>query len=357
MAVSQAGVRLSIWMAVFTSLTTAVIALRAWAIHLTRKSLQLSDYLLFVAYIATIIMVGLNYWAVANGLGAHTATLSESQLHVQFKMIVGISMTWLTGTVCCKLSILALYTSLFRTFRPIRILVWTVSGLVVAYFIAFLPIFLTQCHPISQQWAPVPGGGCRSLAIQEIASIALNIFLDTTIALLPIPALWRLRMALRNKLTIGVMFGMGLVVVAVMIWRLVITLDPNTNKDFVFGLYQIGLVSFLELWLSMIIVSLPALAPLFRHYIEPLFSQKRPSAGNLREAQHTIGSEPRKRGEYIFSDIEMGGGNYSAHVKTGMSSSQSEGEDTIGLVRDMQPNAIAMRREVVVHEDRNTSPL
>lgn len=126
-------------------------------------------------------------------------------------MIVGISMTWLTGTVCCKLSILALYTSLFRTFRPIRILVWTVSGLVVAYFIAFLPIFLTQCHPISQQWNPVPGGGCRSLAIQEIASIALNIFLDTSIALLPIPALWRLHMALRNKLTIGVMFGMGLV--------------------------------------------------------------------------------------------------------------------------------------------------
>ncbi|KAJ5125656.1 hypothetical protein N7526_007833 [Penicillium atrosanguineum] len=278
MAVSQAGVRLSIWMAVFTSLTTAVIALRIWAIHLTRKSHQLSDYLLFVAYIATIIMVGLNYWAVANGLGAHTVTLSKSQLNVQFKMIVGISMTWLTGTVCCKLSILALYTSLFHTFRPIRILVWTVSGLVVAYFIAFLPIFLTQCHPISQQWAPVPGGGY------------------TTIALLPIPALWRLRMALRNKLTIGVMFGMGLVVVAVMIWRLVITLDPDTNKDFVFGLYQIGLVSFLELWLSMIIVSLPALAPLFRHYIEPLFSQKRPSAGNLREAQHTIGSEPRRRG-------------------------------------------------------------
>jgi hypothetical protein len=142
-----------------------------------------------------------------------------------------------------------------------------------------------------------------------------------------------------------------------MIWRLVITLDPDTNKDFVFGLYRIGLVSFLELWLSMIIVSLPALAPLFRHYIEPLFSQKRPSAGNLREAQHTIGSEPCRRGDYIYSDIEMGGGNYSAHIKSGMSSSQSEREDTIGLVRDMQPNAIAMRREVVVQEARNPSPL
>lgn len=125
-------------------------------------------------------------------------------------MIVGTSMTWLVGTVCCKLSILSLYTSLFRTSRPIRILVWAVSSLVGAYFVAFLPIFLTQCHPISYQWHPVPGGSCRSLSIQEIASISLNIFLDSTIALLPIPAIWKLRMPLRNKLTIGVMFGMGL---------------------------------------------------------------------------------------------------------------------------------------------------
>lgn len=171
-------------------------------------------------------MVGLNGWAIANGLGAHTNNLSTDELDVQFKvcncefvqllsaneiqMIVGASMTWLTSTVCCKLSILALYTSLFRTFRPIRILVWTVSGMVVSYFVAFLPIFLTQCHPVSYPWHPVPGGGCRSLSIQEIASITLNIFLDSTIALLPIPAIWKLRMPFRNKLTIGVMFGMGL---------------------------------------------------------------------------------------------------------------------------------------------------
>lgn len=138
-----------------------------------------------------------------------------------------------------------------------------------------------------------------------------------------------------------------------MIWRLVITLNPATAADFVYGLYMIGLVSFLEIWLSMIIVSLPALAPLFRHYIEPLYSHKRPTHGNLREAQHTIGSDPpRRRTDYMCSDIEMGRSNYSAHVKTGMSSSQSDGDETVELVRDMQPNAIAMRREIVVQEGR-----
>lgn len=144
-----------------------------------------------------------------------------------------------------------------------------------------------------------------------------------------------------------------------MILRLVITLNPSTSADFVSGLYTIGLVSFLELWLSIIIVSLPALAPLFRHYIEPLFSQKRPSAGNLQQAQNTFGSEPRKRtgADYLSSDIELGRGHYSAHVKTGVGSSQSDGDDMVGLVQDMQLHAIAMRREVVVHEGRNNGSI
>lgn len=51
MAVSPDGVQLSIWMAVFTFITSVVIALRIWAIRLTRKSLQLHDYFVIVAHV------------------------------------------------------------------------------------------------------------------------------------------------------------------------------------------------------------------------------------------------------------------------------------------------------------------
>lgn len=61
MTVSPAGVRLSIWMAVFTGITTAVIALRIWAVHLTRKSLQLSDYLVIVAYVRFDLVPALRF--------------------------------------------------------------------------------------------------------------------------------------------------------------------------------------------------------------------------------------------------------------------------------------------------------
>ncbi|KAJ5716011.1 uncharacterized protein N7483_013192 [Penicillium malachiteum] len=262
MVAGRLGIKLAVWMAVFTGITTAVLGLRMWAIKFIRRGLQLSDYLMIVAYLSTTTMAAANWWTVANGLGKHTTELTSEELDVQYKGMVVDEVTWLVGTVCCKGSILALYRTIFNSYRPMRMLVNVVSGLVVAYFIAFLPVFLTQCHPVSYGWNPVPGGACRSLTYQEISSISLNIFLDTVIAVLPAPALWKLHMPLRNKITISAMFGMGLIVVAVMIMRLIITLSPATSADFVHSLYQIGLFSFLELWLSIIIASLPVLTPL-----------------------------------------------------------------------------------------------
>ncbi|KAI9038717.1 glucose-methanol-choline (gmc) oxidoreductase [Aspergillus affinis] len=88
------------------------------------------------------------------------------------------------------------------------------------------------------------------------------------------------------------MFLVGMSVVAVMIWRLVITLHPETRSDFIYGLGRIALTSFLELWIGIIVVSLPTLAPLFKRYITPIISRRPPSPAHvrLREAQHTIWS-------------------------------------------------------------------
>ncbi|PWY84976.1 hypothetical protein BO70DRAFT_428556 [Aspergillus heteromorphus CBS 117.55] len=316
--VSPGGLKLMIWMIVFTVLTTVVLGLRLWAIRVKRRAFKLHDYLILLAYTSTCCMSALTWWAIANGLGAHTSELTTYELGVQYQLIVGSSMTWLVGTVSCKLSMIALYWTLFPSQR-FTYAIWAMTAIVISYFIAFVCLFLTQCHPISYGWHPVPGGKCRSLFIQEILSISLNMFIDTAIAVLPIPALWRLKMSVRNKLTISVMFAMGLVVVAIMAYRLEITLDPSTNLDFVHGLYLVGLVSFLELWLSMIVVSLPTLAPLFRLYVEPCLgrylsgsggsgnrNRNRNGNGNqpgrLREALHTIGSEPSSRRKGVGKD-------------------------------------------------------
>ncbi|RAL17617.1 uncharacterized protein BO97DRAFT_467140 [Aspergillus homomorphus CBS 101889] len=336
MAISPNGARLMIWMIVFAVVTTVTMGLRLWAIRLKRASLQIHDYLVFIAYLSTCGMETLCWWAIANGLGAHTDTLTSYELGVQYQLLIGTDVTWTVGTVCCKFSILSLYTSLFPA-PKFRYVVWVMQAVVFIYFVAFLSIFLSQCYPVSYGWKPVAGGYCKSIMLQEILSIAFNMVLDTTIALLPMPLLWKLQMPVRNKLTVSIMFALGLLVVAVMAWRMAITLTPATQTDFVHGLYLVGLVSFMELWFSIIIVTLPTLAPLFRRYVEPLLrtfigrfaedhNLRRPPAGGghrrLREAQHTIGSEPsavgKRRGSWELEDGYLGlkeGGGAGGHVK------------------------------------------
>ncbi|KAL4994333.1 hypothetical protein BDV10DRAFT_197618 [Aspergillus recurvatus] len=283
------------------------MGLRLWSAHFIRKSLKMPDYWVIIAYVSTTIFAGLTWWGIANGLGRHTADLSVREVRVQWRLQFAGGILWLTSSVGCKLSILTLYFSLFNTSRRFSIIIYIACGITLIYFMIFLPMFITLCHPITQGWKPVPGGSCKSPVPLEIASITLNIFSDTLIAVLRIPMLWRLRIPLYRKVTIGAMFLMGLVVVATMIWRLQVTVSPSTQGDFAYGLGRIALTCFLELWLSIIVVSLPTLAPLFRLFIEPLLRRKRASNRiQLQLAAYSIGSGPRKRREDILKPGERG---------------------------------------------------
>ena len=145
-----------------------------------------------------------------------------------------------------------------------------------------------------------------------------------------------------------------------MAWRIQITNNANSQKDFVYGLGLIGLVSFLELWLGIIIVCLPTLAPLFAKYIRPVVSKitgasKRSGGpGRLREAQNTIGggsSGRRKNYGKLDKDsyLELEEGRHFSTAKAmGVSASSAEEDETWMN----EPNAIGVRHEIHVDDER-----
>jgi hypothetical protein len=72
MAFSPAGIKLMIWIIVFTAVTTVVIGLRLWAVQIKKRSLRADDYLVFVAYVSAIRMVVLFYnVSLTKGLDQH----------------------------------------------------------------------------------------------------------------------------------------------------------------------------------------------------------------------------------------------------------------------------------------------
>lgn len=225
--ISSNGETLLVWIIVFTVICNIVLGLRFWAARIMKRHLMADDYLVVFAWLSTIALEVTAIWAICNGLGAHTIELDAYQLGVQFKvrtihsrnrwkrpliyeyqLIVAAGVCWLLGTVCLKLSILALYMRIFTT-ATFRFWAYILMGIVGAYGIAFLCVFMTNCQPVSQQWDPVPGGWCRDIANEEFTSVSLNMVIDLAIAIMPMPVLWRLRMSTRSKIMISLIFGLG----------------------------------------------------------------------------------------------------------------------------------------------------
>lgn len=147
-----------------------------------------------------------------------------------------------------------------------------------------------------------------------------------------------------------------------MAWRVQITVSSVAHaSDSVYGIGKIALVSHLELWLGIIVVCIPTLAPLLGRYIKPLLSKLtgssgKPANGQLREAQNTIGggsggsksgSKKKSRGSDKDSYIELGDTSQLTTVQaTGSASSSAAEEDELGL---SESGVIGVRHDVYIH--------
>ncbi|KAI0469867.1 hypothetical protein GGR56DRAFT_678974 [Xylariaceae sp. FL0804] len=130
-------------------------------------------------------------------------------------------------------------------FKPFAI---ALAVLDICFGITFFVVFLTHCHPVSQQWDPVPWGSCRSLSSSEFSSTSVDLVLDMAIVVLPMPWLWNLHMAMAKKAFVMLMFSFGFATIAIMCYLIytIVHSDPNVATA------KIGLLTDFELWLGII---------------------------------------------------------------------------------------------------------
>ena len=92
-----------------------------------------------------------------------------------------------------------------------RYAVYPIVGLVLAYGIGVILLFLLICKPIAYNWDKTLQGHCGSSISEGISAAAINMIIDGLIVLLPIPVVWGLQMPTPKKIGISCMFGLGLV--------------------------------------------------------------------------------------------------------------------------------------------------
>lgn len=120
---------------------------------------------------------------------------------------------YVVSNMAVKLSI-ALMLLRFTVERTHKVLVYTVTGILELYSVAFFFIFLFQCLPPSTFWTRVQGisGTCmnpHTVIISVYVYSAITCLHDWTMAVLPWVLVRNIQMNGRTKWMVTVVLGLG----------------------------------------------------------------------------------------------------------------------------------------------------
>ena len=102
-----------------------------------------------------------------------------------------------------KTSALFFYSRAFTTLDPkFRWALWTTHGIVFAWFIALMISSVFFCTPVHKYWEPLAPGHCQSRFVMNVSSAVASSIIDAIILVLPVPVVWRLQIALSQKILV-----------------------------------------------------------------------------------------------------------------------------------------------------------
>ncbi|KAI9903503.1 hypothetical protein N3K66_000032 [Trichothecium roseum] len=132
--------------------------------------------------------------------------------------------------------------------------------LVVACWAASILAQFCSCVPVRRFWQvkPYPGEHCTARPLNYWVAGLLNILTDFVIIVLPMPMLWRVRLPLRRKAALSLLFGSGALVMVCTILRNYYVLAAVTDEQLA------QLWASREAFASMVVVSIPAIWSLVR---------------------------------------------------------------------------------------------
>ncbi|KAK3314694.1 hypothetical protein B0H66DRAFT_318813 [Apodospora peruviana] len=221
-----------------------------------------------VVTVLFVVFESLGVYVVQLAFGVDIWTVRASDLALSLKLLYVAETLYLSILTLTKISILCFYLRIFphRTFRAALygVMAWVaVSGL------AWLLAQILQCVPINFIWEGWKQGSfgphhCIDVNTLGYTMAGFSIAQDIVILVMPLPLVARLNVSRRSKLEIMIMFSLGFFVFVtscVRLWALHGFGDSvNPTWDYTDTIIWTGL----EVAVSIIVTSLPAIRVLFR---------------------------------------------------------------------------------------------
>lgn len=194
---------------------TAAVFLRVLARRISTRALNLSDYCAIIAAALTIVFEAISIAAVFNGgLGyGHAsevvAQFGSSAVVNLLKLVIPLQIMWSLSLGFSKTSILLLYSNLFKAEHYVITVARATIAINVAWAVGTILAACLICQPVSMNWETVSGGHCGNQVLSFILSGTIDVATSVAVIILPLPALYKLRMGIFKKLVLAVIFSLG----------------------------------------------------------------------------------------------------------------------------------------------------
>ncbi|KAI8307122.1 Satratoxin biosynthesis SC1 cluster protein 4 [Colletotrichum sp. SAR11_240] len=263
---------------------------------LTNQTCMCNDKVL-AGYVQTCVMANCTVkemLAEETGAGRDIWSLKPEQITYFLVLFYVFGMLYLTALAFVKASILFLYLRIFPDEKFRRVL-WCTQMFNLLLLIAFVGGTVGSCQPIHYFWDGWTGemkGQCINLNAFAMCHGALNVALDVWMLVLPATQVYDLRMPLMRKLGVMLMFGVGVLVKALLIF--------STSYNVTVDSFQSSLWSHIELCVGIFVACLPSTRQVWRILFPKIVTQlsrtgrSGKGSNNESQASRTISSPPER---------------------------------------------------------------
>ncbi|KAF2230124.1 hypothetical protein EV356DRAFT_536682 [Viridothelium virens] len=250
---------------IFTFLATVSMLGFIWSRHLAKAHVGSDDLLLFAAYISSLGLVAVTTWAISlEGQAEHLDNLTRSEAAWIAKSLFANELLWGFINTLLRLSACLFDLKIFGTSRRVEISIWILEALSIIQWLVTLMESLLICKPSRKAWKPAIPGHCGNEILAYIWLESAGLFIDLAIVLVPLMEIYRLQIRMTQKLSIGALFGIGLLVVIISGMR-ISALHDVTSADFTYSRNSLGLLSMLGVFVTIILAGTLSLRPLLSH--------------------------------------------------------------------------------------------
>ncbi|KAI9679254.1 MAG: hypothetical protein M1817_005273 [Caeruleum heppii] len=311
---------------VVVTLATIGVFLRVAARLWTKVGLAADDYTILVALLMAWGMFVGNYYEGKFGQGKHMIAVSLPDLIQYGKVLWFEDLAYCSTILVIQCSFLLFYRRVFTFQNPrFKLAVIVVGAFALACWVAIFISTLFHCLPIAYNWDKSIPGQCVNPNALFISALALNLFTDILIVLLPIPMIWRIQISRAEKIAVSSAFLLGGFVCIGNLIRLPYLVNVQ-QEDLTWSLVGGALWSTAEVCIGILSACLPCFRPYLR-FVKRSWTTHAESSRS-RTDYHEMGnslvksqqqwdppkkdqsigveSEIRSEGPYAASDVETG---------------------------------------------------